>query len=198
MGEIVLHYSSLCEHTRQVPAECTGVRGDHKATESPSRTSSMISRKERSNESPRLTSFGRPSSHSSAADDVGETPTPSSFVQVDAPHGYPSARVAFDFSASSPFELSVSGKCILLMNMHHLMNANVRFLIHSIEGATVHVVEEDDGSGWVKVIDNHGGKGLIPASYLETADVKSLEPSGGEPRPSGQSGRHISALGPTE
>ena len=78
------------------------------------------------------------------------------------------------------------------------MNANVRFLIHSIEGATVHVVEEDDGSGWVKVIDNHGGKGLIPASYLETADVKSLEPSGGEPRPSGQSGRHISALGPTE
>jgi hypothetical protein len=160
----------------------------------------MISRKERSNESPQVTSSGRPSSHSSAGDEVGKTPTPSSFVQGDALHGYPSARVAFDFSASSPFELSVSGKCIILLNACHLMNMNTRFLVHSIEGATVHVVEEDDGSGWVKVTNNHGGKGLIPASYLETADVKSLELSGGseEPRGSGQFGRHNSALGPTE
>lgn len=33
--------------------------------------------------------------------------------------------------------------------------------------STVHVLEEDDGSGWVKVADESGGKGLVPASYLE-------------------------------
>lgn len=183
-------------NTCKVPAECTGVRGDHRVTETPSRTPSTISRKEIGHGSPRVASSGRSSSiHSSAADDVGETPTPSSFMQVDAPHGLPQTRVAFDFTASSPFELSVSGKCILLMNMSHLMN--IRFLIRSTEGTTVRVVEEDDGSGWVKVIDNHGGKGLVPASYLETADVNSLEPSGSseEPRVSGQFGRHLSAVG---
>ncbi|KAF8558331.1 hypothetical protein OG21DRAFT_1475027 [Imleria badia] len=163
----------------KVPAECTSVRGDHKISESPSRTSSTISRKEKSNEDPRVAFSGRHSSHSSAADDVAETSPPSSSVRVDAPHGYPSARVVFDFSASSPFELSVS------------------------EGTIVHVVEEDDGSGWVKVTDNHGGKGLVPASYLETADVKSLELSGGSERPqaSGQFVRVIydyEAQGPDE
>lgn len=50
----------------------------------------------------------------------------------------------FDFVASSPFELSVS------------------------EGMTVSVVEEDDGSGWVKVADlSSGEKGLVPATYVQ-------------------------------
>jgi hypothetical protein len=35
----------------------------------------------------------------------------------------------------------------------------------------VHVIEEDDGSGWVKVLDEDGGRGLVPASYIESADV---------------------------
>jgi formin-binding protein 1 len=35
------------------------------------------------------------------------------------------------------------------------------------EGSNVHIVEEDDGSGWVKVADGKGGKGLVPASYVE-------------------------------
>lgn len=186
----------LCVNTPKVPAECSGVRGDYKVAESPSRTSSTISRKEISNESSPVAPSTRPTSiSSSAADDVGETPTPSPSAQADAPHGYPPARVAFDFSASSPFELSVSGKWILPMNMCHLMN--IRFSTRSIEGATVHVVEKDDGSGWVKVTDNHGGKGLVPASYIETADVKSTEPSESseEPRASGQFGRYRSAVG---
>lgn len=34
------------------------------------------------------------------------------------------------------------------------------------EGAQVRVLEEDDGSGWVKVGDSTGGSGLVPASYL--------------------------------
>jgi len=29
------------------------------------------------------------------------------------------------------------------------------------------VLEEDDGSGWVKVADDSGGRGLVPASYVE-------------------------------
>ena len=68
----------------------------------------------------------------------------------------------------------------------------MRFLL---EGMTVRVAEEDDGSGWVKVIDSHGGKGLVPASYLEIADMKLLEPSGSSevPDASGQHGRHLSA-----
>ena len=28
-------------------------------------------------------------------------------------------------------------------------------------------MEEDDGSGWVKVLDGPGGKGLVPASYID-------------------------------
>lgn len=35
------------------------------------------------------------------------------------------------------------------------------------EGAIVRVVEPDDGSGWVKVVDAHGHDGLVPASYLD-------------------------------
>jgi hypothetical protein len=37
----------------------------------------------------------------------------------------------------------------------------------TLEGAVVHVVEPDDGSGWVKVANNRGREGLVPASYLE-------------------------------
>lgn len=67
---------------------------------------------------------------------------------------------------------------------------NTRVSTRFIEGATVHVVEDDDGSGWVKVADDYGGKGLVPASYLETTDVKSVASSGGSERPpaSGQFG----------
>lgn len=39
------------------------------------------------------------------------------------------------------------------------------------------VLEEDDGSGWVKVADSDGEKGLVPATYLEDAGTSSLEKS---------------------
>ena len=35
------------------------------------------------------------------------------------------------------------------------------------------VLEEDDGSGWVKVADEAGGKGLVPASYISVLDSAS-------------------------
>lgn len=43
----------------------------------------------------------------------------------------------------------------------------------AVEGSIVQVLEEDDGSGWVKVTDRSGGKGLVPASYLEAVDDNS-------------------------
>lgn len=52
----------------------------------------------------------------------------------------------FDYVSSSPYELSVS------------------------EGAEVYILEEDDGSGWIKVVDSEGAKGLVPASYLEVGE----------------------------
>ena len=51
--------------------------------------------------------------------------------------------MVFEYAATSPYELSID------------------------EGETVKVLEEDDGSGWVKVANNSGGKGLVPASYVE-------------------------------
>ncbi|KAG8702398.1 hypothetical protein FRC09_004760 [Ceratobasidium sp. 395] len=53
------------------------------------------------------------------------------------------AKVLYSYSASGGFEVSVT------------------------EGTTVDVVEPDDGSGWVKVRNEQGAEGLIPASYTE-------------------------------
>lgn len=39
------------------------------------------------------------------------------------------------------------------------------------EGTTVYVVEDDDGSGWIKVVNDRGEKGLVPASYVEFAEA---------------------------
>jgi formin-binding protein 1 len=33
----------------------------------------------------------------------------------------------------------------------------------------VRILEPDDGSGWVKVADQDGNSGLVPASYIQTA-----------------------------
>ena len=74
------------------------------------------------------------------------TPTTSSFTRSDLKsqeEEYLNARVVFDFTPTSPFELAIT------------------------EGEIVKVVEPDDGSGWVKVADESGGKGLVPASYIE-------------------------------
>ena len=58
-----------------------------------------------------------------------------------------------------------------------------------LEGAIVRVAEEDDGSGWVKVVDEDGGRGLVPASYIESADGSRAPESGaGHPLGSGQFG----------
>ncbi|KAI0669220.1 hypothetical protein C8Q78DRAFT_1042286 [Trametes maxima] len=129
---------SKCE--LKLPADCTGTKHGGRghgvsdslsSISSISRSSSVISRP-------------GPTDSSASA-----TPTPSSFAR--APHmiedSKPTARVLFDFSPTSPFELAVSAESV------------------------VHVLEEDDGSGWVKVSDDSGGKGLVPASYIELFDA---------------------------
>ncbi|KAI0662254.1 hypothetical protein C8Q70DRAFT_963999 [Cubamyces menziesii] len=130
---------SKCE--LKIPADCTGTRhhgrghGASDSVSSISRSSSVISRGESL----------APSATSSAE---GVTPTPSSFAHTAhvADEQGPTARVLFDFTPTSPFELAVSAESI------------------------VHVLEEDDGSGWVKVADESGAKGLVPASYIEVVD----------------------------
>ncbi|KAI0269925.1 hypothetical protein BC834DRAFT_863984 [Gloeopeniophorella convolvens] len=106
-------------------------------------------------------------SRSSSRASSAVTPTPSSFTQSSplvAPEAeQPVVRVIYDFSPTSPFELAVQ------------------------EGAIVHVVEEDDGSGWVKVVDQDGGRGLVPASYIEAIDgALASETSAGHSLGSGQ------------
>lgn len=39
------------------------------------------------------------------------------------------------------------------------------------------MLEDDDGSGWVKVADDQGAKGLVPASYVEFIDETDAPPS---------------------
>ncbi|OBZ68741.1 Protein BZZ1 [Grifola frondosa] len=82
-------------------------------------------------------------------------------------HTYPeeaylTARVLFNFTPTSPFELAVTAE------------------------TSVQVLEEDDGSGWIKVADNAGGKGLVPASYIKVTDSSNSPsastPSLGRPR----------------
>lgn len=54
----------------------------------------------------------------------------------------------YEYTSTSPYELSIS------------------------EGETFKVLEEDDGCGWIKVENNSGKKGLVPASYVEEVGVK--------------------------
>ncbi|KAG1898149.1 uncharacterized protein F5891DRAFT_1044725 [Suillus fuscotomentosus] len=117
----------------------------------------------------------RSASAASVSTSSRKTPIPSSSVphntslHVEETHRL--ARAIFDFAASSSFELNVT------------------------EGTVVRVVEEDDGSGWVKVADSDGEKGLVPATYLEDAGGWPLEKSEPSQRDSQQaSGIYVRAL----
>ncbi|KAI0826761.1 hypothetical protein BC628DRAFT_1516154 [Trametes gibbosa] len=89
--------------------------------------------------------------HTAADSSALATLTPSSFARASpmVQEKEPSARVLFNFAPTSPFELAVSAESM------------------------VHVLEEDDGSGWVKVADDSGAKGLVPASYVELLEAAS-------------------------
>lgn len=148
-----LSVHSKCE--LNVPAQCSNVHGNYKASEILQSPTSAVSISE---------------SRSSVSTSSRETPMPSSPVQHNAsPHVEGMNRLAraiFGFAASSSFELNVK------------------------EGAVVRVLEEDDGSGWVKVADSDGEKGLVPATYLEDAGTWSLE----ESEPSQQNSQQASGI----
>ncbi|KAG2096547.1 uncharacterized protein F5147DRAFT_716580 [Suillus discolor] len=154
-----LSVHSKCE--LNVPAECSNVHGNYKASEILQSPSSAMSISE---------------SRSSVSTSSRKTPIPSSSsvphntsLHVEETHRL--ARAIFDFAASSSFELNVT------------------------EGTVVRVVEEDDGSGWVKVADSNGEKGLVPATYLEDAGGWPLEKSEPSQRDSQQaSGIYVRAL----
>ncbi|KAJ8080417.1 Protein BZZ1 [Marasmius tenuissimus] len=99
-----------------------------------------------------------------------EAPTPSSFVHPSESERvitYPKAMIIYDFVATSEFELSVTN------------------------GSTVHVLEPDDGSGWVKVADSRGADGLVPASYLNHEGAQS---AGTMTTQEQGSGKHVKAI----
>ncbi|EIM85766.1 uncharacterized protein STEHIDRAFT_79768 [Stereum hirsutum FP-91666 SS1] len=128
---------SKCE--LKVPAECSGTR------EARHRSSASVSSLSRTDSV--LSTSSRSSISSNASKAVA--PSASSFAQTSLDthaENHARARVVFDFTPTSAFELAVH------------------------EGAQVDVLEDDDGSGWVKVADSNGGRGLIPASYIEAID----------------------------
>jgi uncharacterized protein YgiM (DUF1202 family) len=64
---------------------------------------------------------------------------------------------------------------------------------YAIEGTIVRLLEEDDGSGWIKVEDGKGAKGLVPASYIEAIEEDAQQgilqrphPANGRPKPEGK------------
>lgn len=125
----------------KVPADCAGSKGVRQSTVSRSPTSAS--------------SHSSTSSRSSSLRVPPPQATPSSFVRTEEAYEeeYPTARVVFDFTPTSEFELAVH------------------------ENTLVKVVEPDDGSGWVKVADGSGKSGLVPASYIESAEEDVATPS---------------------
>ena len=62
------------------------------------------------------------------------------------------------------------------------------------EGEQIHIIEEDDGTGWVKIENDQGSKGLVPATYIELVPnlnepSKAVFSSSSLPLKSGQYGR---------
>ena len=49
-----------------------------------------------------------------------------------------------------------------------------------VDGMNVRILEPDDGSGWVKVADQDGKSGLVPASYIQTVQGGSADSHSGE------------------
>jgi formin-binding protein 1 len=147
-------------------------------------------------ESSSTPALSRSSSRGEASDHIGSkispltcsqasssvAPTASFFTQpslLATPAELPVVRVIYDFTPTSPFELAVHGQsaCIGSRCCPYALTSS------DLEGASVRVIEDDDGSGWVKVVDEDGGRGLVPASYIESAEVTQvagpvIEPSG--------------------
>jgi formin-binding protein 1 len=92
--------------------------------------------------------------------------TPSSFApQIEDNSLAVYGTIVFDFNASSPYELSIYGASI---PSYHERRLNYL----SLEGTRVRILEPDDGSGWIKIVNDETGKsGLVPATYVKGDSV---------------------------
>ncbi|KAG8881854.1 hypothetical protein FRB97_008978 [Tulasnella sp. 331] len=131
---------SKCE--LKVPAECSGASGTKK---SPVRARPTVTAGSTSSRLSVVTN------DQVAEDVIIETSAPLATTPTASALGFPSSAgsndgpevtILFDFVASSPYELSVK------------------------VGDVVNVLEEDDGTGWVKVKNKRQEKGLVPAAYI--------------------------------
>lgn len=61
------------------------------------------------------------------------------------------------------------------------------------ENESVQVIEDDDGSGWVKVMNELGKTGLVPATYLDQSDSAFASQRTG-PTSQGRSGERVRAI----
>ncbi|KZV73725.1 hypothetical protein PENSPDRAFT_732757 [Peniophora sp. CONT] len=148
----------------KVAADCTRVRGGHKSRPSDA-SASGVSRTQSVMSTSSSTISNRNTMMSSPA-----TPTASSFApEPQAEEEQQTARVLFPYAPTSPFELGVEDNVI------------------------VTILEEDDGSGWVKVADDKGGRGLVPASYVEVVGSSPTTPQASTIK-SGPTGKTVRGL----
>ncbi|CED83894.1 Cdc42-interacting protein CIP4 [Phaffia rhodozyma] len=138
---------SKCE--LKIPSNC-------RSTPALARRSSMTSNLTRSSSSAsRASGFSAPRGNN--ASHITANLAPSVFEEEEEGDSFVDGgretKVLFDYEATSESEISIR------------------------EGRTVRVIEEDDGSGWVKVDDGTGYQGLCPAAYLEVVDTSPKESS---------------------
>lgn len=152
----------------KVPADCGGEKGKHGDM-------GISTSSSKSTLTHRASTLSNKSSVTTSS--VNSTPTPSSFIDSPSTISYseiPKARVLYEYAATSPYELSVP------------------------DGTIVKILEEDDGSGWVKVDDGVGGKGLVPAAYIEMiveqAPTKRVPPTPPPPRGAKGSGKFVRGI----
>ena len=82
-------------------------------------------------------------------------------AEEESPAEDVSAVALYDFTASSPFELSVAGERMI---PRVVVSTDGGAL--NLAGTPLRIVEPDDGSGWIKVADGKGS-GLVPVAYVK-------------------------------
>ena len=110
-------------------------------------------------------------------------PSASSFVQPptlveESESEHLEALVIFDFTATSEFELGVHGMLFPFYVCTQVLTNGLKYCY--VDGMKVRILEPDDGSGWVKVADQDGNSGLVPASYIQTAQGGSADTDSGD------------------
>ncbi|CAE6398076.1 unnamed protein product [Rhizoctonia solani] len=131
-------------HTRcelKMPAEC-GIAPEL----SPSKANSLARASSINSVAPSVSSVASatsPIGGNPPRTNVLSRPMPPAASAPPASNSPTKAKVLYSYAATSEFEVSIT------------------------EGTTIQVVEPDDGSGWVKVVNEQGVEGLVPATYIE-------------------------------